>query len=79
MIPIQLPLGVRLRDDATFANYYPGANAAALGALVGRVESTLGGRPPRIGARLVEWFRDDARDHAAIAGMLQTFKPKVRP
>jgi DnaA-homolog protein len=31
MNPIQLPLGVRLRDDATFANYYPGANAAALG------------------------------------------------
>src|SRR5574344_2136179 len=31
MKPIQLPLGVRLRDAATFANYYPGANAAALG------------------------------------------------
>ncbi|ABR84526.1 MULTISPECIES: DnaA regulatory inactivator Hda [Pseudomonas aeruginosa group] len=31
MKPIQLPLSVRLRDDATFANYYPGANAAALG------------------------------------------------
>jgi len=31
MKPIQLPLAVRLRDDATFANYYPGANAAALG------------------------------------------------
>ncbi|AYC32162.1 DnaA regulatory inactivator Hda [Pseudomonas cavernae] len=31
MKPTQLPLGVRLRDDATFANYYPGANAAALG------------------------------------------------
>ena len=31
MKPIQLPLGVRLRDDATFANYSPGANAAALG------------------------------------------------
>jgi len=31
MIPIQLPLGVRLRDDATFKNYYPGSNAAALG------------------------------------------------
>jgi DnaA family protein len=31
MQPIQLPLGIRLRDDATFANYYPGANAAALG------------------------------------------------
>ncbi|HSX71655.1 MAG TPA: DnaA regulatory inactivator Hda [Pseudomonas sp.] len=31
MKPVQLPLGIRLRDDATFANYYPGANAAALG------------------------------------------------
>ncbi len=31
MTPIQLPLGMRLRDDATFANFYPGANAAALG------------------------------------------------
>lgn len=31
MIPVQLPLGIRLRDDATFANFYPGANAAALG------------------------------------------------
>ena len=30
MNPIQLPLGVRFRDDATFANFYPGANAAAL-------------------------------------------------
>lgn len=31
MQPVQLPLAVRLRDDATFANFYPGANAAALG------------------------------------------------
>lgn len=31
MKPIQLPLGIRLRDDATFANFYPGANAAAMG------------------------------------------------
>lgn len=31
MKPIQLPLGVRLRDDATFRNYYPGNNAVALG------------------------------------------------
>ncbi|MFT0212568.1 DnaA regulatory inactivator Hda [Pseudomonas sp. F1_0610] len=31
MDPIQLPLGVRLRDDATFTNFYPGANAVALG------------------------------------------------
>ena len=28
---MQLPLGIRLRDDATFANFYPGTNAAALG------------------------------------------------
>lgn len=31
MKPIQLPLGIRLRDDATFASYYPGANPVALG------------------------------------------------
>lgn len=31
MQPVQLPLAVRLRDDAIFANFYPGANAAALG------------------------------------------------
>lgn len=31
MKPVQLPLGVRLRDDATFANFYPGINAAAQG------------------------------------------------
>jgi len=30
MKPIQLPLPVRLADDATFANYLPAANAAAL-------------------------------------------------
>jgi DnaA family protein len=29
--PVQLPLGIRLRDDATFANFYAGANAAAQG------------------------------------------------
>lgn len=31
MKPTQLSLGMRLRDDATFANFYPGANAVALG------------------------------------------------
>jgi len=30
MKPTQLSLGMRLRDDATFANYYPGANAGTL-------------------------------------------------
>lgn len=31
MKPTQLSLSMRLRDDATFANYYPGANASTLG------------------------------------------------
>lgn len=31
--PAQLPLGVGLRDDATFANFLPGRNAALVGAL----------------------------------------------
>lgn len=31
MKPTQLSLSMRLRDDATFANYYPGANAVTLG------------------------------------------------
>ena len=42
MKPIQLPLGVRLRDDATFANYYPGANAAALGYVQRLCEANAG-------------------------------------
>lgn len=43
MKPIQLPLGVRLRDDATFANFYPGANAAALGYVNACVRLPRGG------------------------------------
>ncbi|WP_285275845.1 DnaA regulatory inactivator Hda [Halopseudomonas bauzanensis] len=31
--PMQLPLGVKLRDEATFDNYYPGPNAGVLAAL----------------------------------------------
>ncbi|CEA02320.1 DNA replication initiation factor [Pseudomonas saudimassiliensis] len=31
--PMQLPLGVKLRDEATFDNYYAGPNAAVLAAL----------------------------------------------
>ena len=30
--PIQLPLGIKLRDEATFASYYPGPNAGVLAA-----------------------------------------------
>ena len=29
--------------------------AAALGTLIGRVEGTLGGRPPSIAGRLINW------------------------
>lgn len=39
----QLPLSLTLRDDATFANYYPGSNHAAVDAvrsLVGAIEAT---------------------------------------
>ena len=31
--PLQLPLSVQLRDDATFANYYPGPNASLVNML----------------------------------------------
>lgn len=31
--PIQLPLGIKLRDEATFDNYFAGANATVLAAL----------------------------------------------
>ena len=32
-LPVQLPLSVQLRDDATFANYYSGANATLVNLL----------------------------------------------
>ncbi len=32
-LPLQLPLGVQLRDDATFANYYAGRNEALVNML----------------------------------------------
>jgi DnaA family protein len=31
--PVQLPLGIKLRDEATFANFYAGPNAAAMSAV----------------------------------------------
>lgn len=31
--PVQLSLGIKLRDEATFANFFPGPNAAALAAV----------------------------------------------
>ena len=31
--PVQLPLGIKLRDEATFANFYAGPNAAVMSAV----------------------------------------------
>ncbi|SEK43855.1 DnaA regulatory inactivator Hda [Halomonas daqiaonensis] len=36
--PTQLPLGVGLRDDATFANFHPGANAILVDRLVHQLD-----------------------------------------
>ncbi|MFW6345049.1 MAG: DnaA regulatory inactivator Hda, partial [Halomonas sp.] len=36
--PAQLPLGVGLRDDATFANFHPGPNATLVGRLAAQLE-----------------------------------------
>ncbi|ERS90586.1 MULTISPECIES: DnaA regulatory inactivator Hda [unclassified Halomonas] len=36
--PAQLPLGVGLRDDATFVNFYPGPNASLVGRLAEQLE-----------------------------------------
>ncbi|MDI5891413.1 DnaA regulatory inactivator Hda [Halomonas rhizosphaerae] len=41
--PAQLPLGVGLRDDATFANFYPGPNATLVDRLVHQLDD--GGEP----------------------------------
>ncbi len=41
--PAQLPLGVGLRDDATFVNYYPGPNASLVDRLVHQLDE--GGEP----------------------------------
>ncbi|WP_027960905.1 DnaA regulatory inactivator Hda [Halomonas halodenitrificans] len=41
--PAQLPLGVGLRDDATFVNFHPGPNATLVGRLTQQLEP--GGEP----------------------------------
>lgn len=41
--PAQLPLGVGLRDDATFANFHPGPNATLVDRLVHQLDD--GGEP----------------------------------
>lgn len=40
--------------------------AGVIGALIGRVEASMGGKPPRLGPRLIEWGRDEADAQAEI-------------
>ena len=44
--------------------------SAALGALIGRVEATMGGKPPRLGSRLIPFDRRPEDDQAALAAWL---------
>jgi len=44
--------------------------ASALGALIGRCEATLGGKPPRLPARLIQFDRREEDDQAALAAWL---------
>ena len=37
--PAQLPLGVGLRDDATFVNYHPGPNASLVNRLAHQLDA----------------------------------------
>jgi len=44
--------------------------AGAMGALIGRIEATLGGRPPRLKSRLIEFDRREEDDQAELAAFL---------
>jgi hypothetical protein len=44
--------------------------AGALGALIGRVEATLGGKPPKLGTRLIQWDRTETDDQETMAAWL---------
>lgn len=50
--------------------------SGALAALIGRVEATLGGKPPRPTARLIEWDRRPQDDDEAMVAFLQSFGKK---
>lgn len=41
--------------------------ATVIGALIGRVEAALGGKPPRIESRLIEWGGKRSADEQMIA------------
>ena len=44
----------------------------AIGTLIGRVEGTLGGKPPRLTPRLIEWDRRPEDEDAAFVAWVQS-------
>jgi hypothetical protein len=50
--------------------------ASAVGALIGRVEGTMGGKPPRLRGRLVEWDRDEEADQNALVEWIKSIGTK---
>jgi len=55
-------------DIGTRADYLAGAMAA----FVGRVEWTLGGKPPRLGGRLIQWDKRQTDSADEMAAMLES-------
>jgi hypothetical protein len=45
--------------------------ASALGTLIGRVEATMGGKPPKLPARLIEFDRRPEDDQEGMAAWLE--------
>jgi hypothetical protein len=50
--------------------------ASAMGTLIGRVEATMGGRPPKLPSRLIEFDRRPEDDQEALAAWLGAVLPK---
>ena len=56
-------------DQGTRTDYL----AAQLAAMIARVEGTLGGKPPRIKGRLIEWDRNPEDEEKELAAWLERF------
>lgn len=77
--PVQLPLGIKLRDEATFANFYAGPNAAVVAAV-----RALAAPGDTAGSQVYLWGAPGSgRSHllqaacheAAAAGLLAMYLP----
>lgn len=55
-------------DDGTRADYL----AASIAALITRVEARLGGRPPELRGKLIQWDKRQQDDEAELAAMLES-------